>query len=413
MNNRVCVFTSVHPPLDHRIFYKECKSLARAGYGVTIIAPHDRPEVVNGIRIVPLPRPKRRVSRIFRTGWQLYRKALAEEAAVYHFHDPELIWVGLLLRCHRKKVVYDIHEDVPQDLLHKFYIPLWLRWPLSWMASTVESIAARFLSGLIVVTPSIAERFKEHSSKVVLVRNFPVPEEFPPHLEIAWSQRDNAVIFVGSMSRNRGIRELVEAIGLVPEHLNSRLRLLGPFSMPNLLSELERVPGWDRVENLGTQDREGVIRSLSRVRAGLVTIHPVPQLTVSYPIKMFEYMAACVPIIASDFPTWRQFIMEARCGLLVNPLNPREISDAIEYILTHPKEAEEMGRNGRKAMETSFNWTHDERKLLAFYRGLSAPPPRQAPPGFGSAMASKHPSFAVTKPADRTWFDSDQPSAGQ
>ena len=373
----VCVFSSVHDAVDQRIFHKECRSFVRAGYSVSLIARHPRAEMLGGVRIVPLVHPGRRASRIFRTGWQIYRKALAEKADIYHFHDPELICVGLLLRLHGKKVVYDVHEDVPQDLLHKFYLPKWVRYPMSWMARMIEGLAARLLSAIVVVTPSIAERFAKHSKSVVLVRNFAVLEEFPSLAEIPWDQRDPAVIFLGSMSRNRGIRELVEAIELVPGNLNPKLRLLGPFSMPDLLAELEKLPGWAWTENLGvTQDRRRIGQTLNHVRAGMVTIHPIPQLMVSYPIKMFEYMAAGIPIIMSDYPVWRRFMNEAKCGLLVNPLEPREIAAAIEFILTHPNEAESMGKNGRRAMETLFNWTNEERVLLGLYNDLCARSPR-------------------------------------
>ncbi len=350
----------------------------RAGYDVSVIARHPRPEVVNGIRIIPLALPGHRVSRMLRTGWQIYRKALAERADVYHFHDPELIGVGFLLRLHGKKVVYDVHEDVPQDILHKFYLPRWVRRPMSWMASTIEALAARLLSGVVVVTPSIAERFARHSKQVVMVRNFAIPEQYPPLAEIPWEERDPAVIFLGSMSRNRGIRELVEAIELVPASLNPRLRLLGPFSMTDLPAELEKLPGWARTENLGEiKDRERIGKILSKVRAGLVTLYPIPQLMVAYPVKIFEYMAAGIPIIASDFPLWRRIIDGAGCGLLVNPLEPREIAAAIEYILIHPDEAEAMGKNGRMAMETEFNWAHEEGALLDFYNDLCARLPRE------------------------------------
>jgi glycosyltransferase involved in cell wall biosynthesis len=382
------MLSSVHDALDHRIFHKECRSLVRAGYNVSVIAQHSRVEVVEGVRIVPLARPAGRISRIIRTGWQIYRKALAEKADLYHFHDPELIGVGILLRCHGKKVIYDVHEDVPQDLLHKFYLPKWMRRPISCLAGSMELLTARLLSAIVVVTPAIAKRFEGHSNDVVLVRNFPVPEEFPAYSPIAWEQRDPAVIFLGSMSRNRGLYEVVKAIELLPNHLNVKLRLLGRFSMPELSAELANQPGWTRVENLGfMQDRKSVSANLNKVRAGLVTIHPIPQLMVSYPVKMFEYMASGIPIIASDFPLWRQFIDESRCGLLVNPLEPREIANAIDYIFTHPREAEEMGTNGRRTMETRFNWTQEELALLRLYNKLCSVVPQKGQPAAPARVA--------------------------
>jgi hypothetical protein len=261
-------------------------------------------------------------------------------------------------------------------------MPKWVRRPMSWMAIVVEGLAARLLSAVVAVNPNIAGRFAQHSKRVVMVRNFPVAEEFPPAPERSWEERDPAVIFLGSMSRNRGIRQLVEAIELVPGALNPKLRLLGPFHMPDLPAELEKLPGWSRTEHLGVIQRDRVGEKLNQVRAGMLTAHPSPMYMLAYPVKMFEYMAAGIPIIVSNFPAWREFVEKAQCGLLVDPLDPHDIAKAIEYILTHPDEAAAMGRNGRAAMETEFNWNHEERALLGLYDSLCARPPRGPQPAY-------------------------------
>ena len=117
--NKVCILTSVHPPFDIRIFHKEAKSLARAGYDITLIAQHDKEEIVEGIRIVSLPKPKNRIDRMTRTVWSAYRKAIKIDADIYHFHDSELIPIGLLLKLRGKRVIYDVHEDFPASILCK------------------------------------------------------------------------------------------------------------------------------------------------------------------------------------------------------------------------------------------------------------------------------------------------------
>ena len=129
--HKVCVMTSVHSAVDVRIFRKECVSLARAGFKVTLVAPWNRDERIDGVDIKAIPSTSRRLLRLIRTVWQLLREAKHVDAEIYHFHDPELIPVGLLLLRRGKTVIYDIHEDVPLDILSKHYLPGWSRRPLS------------------------------------------------------------------------------------------------------------------------------------------------------------------------------------------------------------------------------------------------------------------------------------------
>jgi glycosyltransferase involved in cell wall biosynthesis len=121
---------------------------------------------------------------------------------------------------------------------------------------------------------------------------------------------------------------------------------------------------------LGVLDRRGVAEVLGRSVAGLVTLHPLVNYLDALPIKMFEYMSAGIPVIASDFVLWREIVQDGGCGLCVDPLKPNEIANAIDYLVTHPDEARRLGQNGRRAVVERYNWTVEEGKLLAFYGRL-------------------------------------------
>ncbi len=368
--HKVVHLTSVHKAFDVRVFHKVCKSLARSGNHVVLIVPHEGDEVVDSVEVKGIRISGGRFVRMTRTAWSLYREALRQNGDVYHFHDPELIPIGLLLAARGRIVVYDIHEDVPADVLHKGYIPRCLRRPLMWAVRQLENAACRRFSGLIAATPTIAERFYPINANTVVVHNYPMLDEIAPNVALPWNERSPIMAYIGSISERRGIREIVQALALLPPGSPAQLMLAGPFSPEGLRTELDRLPGWARVQYQGVLDRPSVANLLSRVRLGLLVLQPEPNFVNAKPIKLFEYMASGIPVIASDFPLWRQIIGEAGCGLLVDPQDPQAVARAMEYLLSHDAEAEAMGRRGRQAACELYNWNSEERVLLKFYSQL-------------------------------------------
>lgn len=362
--NKVCILTSVHPPFDIRIFHKEAKSLVKAGYDVTLVAQHDKDETLDGTRIVPLPKPKKRIVRMTRTVWLIYRKALKIDADIYHFHDPELIPIGLMLKYQGKKVIYDVHEDVPRQNLSKPYIPAVLRKPISGMIEALEGFSARRFDGVVTATPFINRRFLELGANAVNVNNYPLASELAL-AENQWEKKEKAVCYVGDIAEIRGAFEMLAAI----EKTKYRLLLAGYFE-PGLEDRLKQLPGWRQVEALGFVGREGVRAIMAGAVAGLVLLHPTINYIDALPVKMFEYMSAKIPVIASNFPLWKEIVEGAECGICVDPLNPEEIAEAIQFIVEHSAEAKQMGKNGRKAVEERYNWCMEEKKLLRLYEEI-------------------------------------------
>lgn len=360
--------TSVHPVFDIRIFHKECKTLAEAGHEVLILAPHDHDEMRDGIQVRAIPKPQTRRERMRKTTWSLLRAALRENADVYHFHDPELIPVGLLLRLFGKRVVYDVHEEFPKQILSKYWIRPWLRWWLSKLANTAESIGARTFDAVVAATPAIASRFPE--TKTVVVQNFPIAGELTIGGGAPYAERPYGVAYIGGITVVRGIKEVVRAMSMISEKLDAKLLLAGIIAPPELEDELKTMPGWDRVNFLGWQSREGVARALGESRVGSVLLHPQPNYLESYPIKLFEYMSVGIPVIASDFPLWREIVQGTGCGLLVDPLSPEAIAEAITWLLEHPKESKAMGLRGLQAVHSRFTWNSEATKLLHLYRSI-------------------------------------------
>lgn len=373
MRKKVCVLTSVHPPFDVRIFHKECRSLARAGYCVTLIAPIARNSTVDGIEVRAFPQYRSRIERIAK-GWPaMYRAAKRENADIYHFHDPELIPIALLLRAQGKAVVYDVHEDLPKTISYKRYIPALLRFPLGLTLKVIEEFASRLLTGVVTATTPIAERFSKVRHRTV-VHNYPLLEEFDVPADLSRNESCNYIAYVGArITVARGAFEMVQAMGLLPAQVKLQLKIAGAFDPPGLPEKLSMLPGWKHAQALGVLGRAEVAQLLRRARAGLVLLHPEPNYLNAQPVKLFEYMGAGIPVIASDFPVWRNIIEDAGCGLLVDPLDPAAIARAIDDLWRHPSEALEMGRRGRAAVHAKYNWNREEERLLKFYSEIAGP----------------------------------------
>jgi glycosyltransferase involved in cell wall biosynthesis len=362
--------TTAHSAFDVRIFNKECFSLAQQGYEVSLIAPHNLNQVANGIRIIALSPPSRRMHRLFWNIGVVYLKAQQLSADIYHFHDPELLPVGLMLQLSGKKVIYDIHEDTPRSLLSRAYLPKRTRFVFAWLVEKLEAFAAPLFSALVVATPAIRKRFEPFNNNIYVVNNYPRIDELNIPDQVPWQERDNSVAYVGNITSIRGIAQMIEAIAFVPEAFNPTLKLAGNFWPESLRGQMMKLDGWKRVQELGFVDRSQMKNLLGQVRAGLVLFHPEPNHVQSQPNKLFEYMSAGIPIVSSNFPLWQSLVDENECGITVDPFDVCSIADAIDYIFTHPGEAASMGRRGRKSVESIYNWHSEEKKLIELYESL-------------------------------------------
>jgi glycosyltransferase involved in cell wall biosynthesis len=370
MQSRIVAhLTSAHTRIDPRIFIKECRSLAAAGYRVSLVVADGKcDEISDGIRIFDVGYRTGRIQRMTTTSRRILSRALELDADIYHLHDPELLAIAGRLKSAGKAVIFDAHEDVPVQILNKPYLRPMFRKFLSKTFAAYEARICRSLDAVVTATPFIRDKFLKINSNTVDINNFPIPDELGSPTVDRMGGKEQ-VCYLGNISVNRGICEMVRAMELLDN--SARLALCGRFEDESVRIQLKGCDGWSRVDDMGWLERDDIRQVLLDSTAGLVTLHPLPNYQDAYPIKMFEYMSAAVPVIASDFPLWQQIIKGNDCGICVDPEQPAAIAEAINFLFRNPARAREMGENGRKAVQNFYNWPAEERKLVDLYRQVS------------------------------------------
>jgi len=361
--------TSVHVPFDTRIFHKECRALAEAGHEVHLVARAECDEVVDGVHIHAVRKFPGKLSRILSSPGEVKRTALALDCEIYHFHDPELLPAGIEFVRRGKSVVYDAHEDYPDYFRRRRDYPALVRLPASIMIGALERYSARVFDAVVTPTPVIEERFRQLGARTVLVRNYPFSADLVMDDSLD-TVRTNELVYVGALTFDRGVAEMVGTAALAAETVDVRLRMAGDFACPEDEAAMRNLPGFAVADYLGRTTREETNALYAQAAIGLILFHPLSHYMNGYPTKLFEYMAAGLPVIASDFPLWRPIFEETGCGVLVDSSNIRAVADAVVALLNDPDKAREMGRRGREAVAARYNWEREKPALLSLYESF-------------------------------------------
>lgn len=367
---KVCHLSTVHYRYDTRIFHKQCITLVKNGYDTVFVVADDKEnEIKDGVEIISIGKPQNRLFRILISTMKIYFKALHLHPSLCHFHDPELIPVGIMLKLTTKtKVIYDVHENYQNTIRSSSWVRKPFKLPVSILYRLLEVVSNPFFDHNITVTDSIEKKF--NVTKTTQIRNYPliIDENEVAHPEILEKSNQINLVYIGDLSVKRGLFEMVNSLELT--ETNAVLNLYGRFIPPSSIENIEQFIKSGKVKYHGWLDRKDVNLVLSNSHIGLVLVHPEKNYLNSLPNKLFEYMSAGLPFICSNFDYWNQIVYENNCGLMVDPFDTQKIAQTIDFLSNKPDLRKEMGLNGKKAISEKFNWGTEAKKLISLYENL-------------------------------------------
>ncbi len=361
---KVCHVSTVHPAFDGRIFDKQCISLVNAGFDVSLVIPYNKNETIEGVKIVGLKRFSNRILRISIAPIFAFFKVLGTRAKIVEFHDPELMFLGVILKILGKKVIFDSHENVSSQIEDKPWIRLrFIRVIVKSVYRLVEKTCIFFYDKVISVTPEIVSFLAP--KKGLLLRNYPLVKHVTTSNNLRENKHLTRFIYVGGLTQLRGVSEICKAFSRLEN--DCELILAGQWESEEFANEC--LANSTRIIYKGVLKLNEVYELISSADVGLATLYHQKNYLNSLPVKSFEYMANGLPLIMSDIPYWK--IHYANFAKFVNPQNIDEIANAMQWMLDHPEKRSELGDMGRKAVLEKYSWEIESKKLLNMYKELS------------------------------------------
>jgi glycosyltransferase involved in cell wall biosynthesis len=367
---KVCHVTTGHSLLDDRIFHKEALSLSRKGYRVSVLGPSSEPgKEVKGIRLEPVTpsrfrwRPLAKLFLLSKIRWKLMHL----RCRIYHCHEMDAVLAALPSMLLGSRIVYDVHEHFPENYAGRLSPP-WL-----FLLGVLDRLAARMANMVITVDETLARKYR-FARRVLVVHNYPKLESYPAPDQTG--DRSLAV-YVGGLSEERGIWEMVDGLNIARrEWSDLRLLLVGRFIPESLKSRVE-----SRIEELDLSDAVQVISwtpfeeipgMLAKAGIGISFLRDIPRYRLAIPIKVFEYMAAGLPVIASSFQNVSQLLLLEKCGITAHAGSAEALAEALVSIARNPEGAMGMGKKGRTAIEKRYNWESESTTLCRSYEQIQS-----------------------------------------
>jgi len=371
--NKICHLTTVHPRNDIRVFYKECMSLANFGYDINLVVADGKgDEFIGGVKVYDIGKQQGRLKRFFLSSLGCYKKALELNASIYHFHDPELLFVGLALKLKGFNVVFDSHELTGRQIKRKYYIPKLLRNITSSVFESIELGISKRLDAIVV--PQEAEMvsyFEQSNTKVQVLSNYVSLSEYKNFESKRGlsNRRSIKLLYSGTISNDRGLSNMLDII----EYLDERFQLIlvGSFASKIEQEQAKKHLGWQKVDYRGLLERCELSGVYQEADLGLILFNPVGQYKVSTsPLKLFEYLLYGMPVITPNYGSWPDFQIKHKVTFGEDVSNFTALGELIYNLVESDEKYCSISQDGRDVVQRLYNWGNESLKLNRLYEQI-------------------------------------------
>ena len=373
MNQRsIAIVTSIHSDFDSRI-WKHARGLVRAGYDVNFICPWKikSGSQYEGVHFHTFERVTHRGLRPFQIPRRMMAKLvpILRRVQLVHFHDIDILpWMTLL--SFLKPVVYDVHENYPEEMLVREWIPKPFRRVLHFGVYWVQLFCSLKIRNVVLVAPSYDSGFTSNYLRRIYFRNL-ATVELMKHVAPDYLTRSPGVIFTGSQYVNNGTLLLLNIAEIckrsapdLPFYLTDRFEDLAFRARVVESIEARQLTNIHFLPNVKPHELMPV---LNRATVAVSPSLRVPQQIKGFHTKLYEYMAAGLPMVASELPHESELIGKNNCGILARPEDPESFAAAILELAHNRERAFELGKNGQTAFHNYYSWESELPKLLDFY----------------------------------------------
>jgi glycosyltransferase involved in cell wall biosynthesis len=370
---RVAIVTSIHPDFDARI-WKHARILAANGVGVDLICPWQVKdgEEIDGVTFHPFPMATSRAKRLFQVPLRVLPRlrAVLARVDIVHFHDIDLLpWMALVSLF--KPVVYDVHENYAHEMLVREWVPVPLRRPLYHAVHWGQFLLSMVVRNIVLVAPSQKPDFSNPRFRQTYIYNY-ASVALLDGVVNDHDSREDAVVFIGSQHINNGSLLLLDIAEKMAQRVPGvKLLATDRFSSAafrkQITSEIEKRGLQNTLELIPNVKPHELMAVLNRATIGISPNLRVPQQIMGIHTKIFEYMAAALPVVVSDLPHQVGVVEATGAGILAQPENIDSFVDAIASLVADRARAVQLGRNGQQGFKDSYCYESQAQALLAFY----------------------------------------------